>query len=163
MELVIIRPPLVYAGNAPGNFRRLLKLIQCGVPLPFLSVDNRRSMIALENLVDFIALCIEHPAAGSELFLVSDGTDVSTADIVRNIASGMGRSPHLISVPVVLMRIGAKVLRKEPMFSQLCGSLVIDSTKAREHLNWTPPLKTDDALFKAGKDYMALLSNKNRV
>lgn len=163
MELVIIRPPLVYGGNAPGNFHRLLKIVQLGMPLPFLAANNQRSMIALDNLIDFIAHCIKHPAAAGELFLISDGTDVSTADIVRSVASGMGRTARLIYVPVGAIRLGAKLLGKENMFSQLFGSLVIDSRKAHQLLDWTPPLGTTEALFKAGVDYMALSSKNGRV
>ncbi|MFQ6558117.1 NAD-dependent epimerase/dehydratase family protein [Pseudomonas sp. Lb2C1-1] len=163
MELVIIRPPLVYGGSAPGNFHRLLKIVQLGIPLPFLAANNQRSMIALDNFIDFIARCIKHPAAAGELFLISDGTDISTADIVRSVASGMGRTARLIYVPVGVIRLGAKLLGKESMFSQLFGSLVIDSRKAHQLLDWTPPLGTTEALFKAGADYMTLSSKKGRV
>ncbi|AXP02141.1 Nucleoside-diphosphate-sugar epimerase [Pseudomonas sp. 43mfcvi1.1] len=163
MELVIIRPPLVYGGSAPGNFHRLLKIVQLGMPLPFLAAHNQRSMIALDNLIDFIVHCIKHPAAAGELFLISDGTDVSTADIVRSVANGMGRKPRLIYVPVGVVRAVAKLLGRENMFSQLFGSLVIDSRKAHQLLDWTPPLRTTEALFKAGADYMTLSSKKGRV
>lgn len=163
MELVIIRPPLVYGGNAPGNFHRLLKIVQLGVPLPFLAANNQRSMIALDNLIDFIVHCIKHPAAAGELFLISDGTDVSTADIIRSVAHGMGRTARLIYVPVGVIRVGAKLLGRESMFSQLFGSLVIDSRKAHQLLDWAPPLRTTEALFKAGADYMTLSSKKGRV
>ncbi|MBD9461561.1 NAD-dependent epimerase/dehydratase family protein [Pseudomonas sp. Pdm06] len=163
MELVIIRPPLVYGGNAPGNFQRLLKIVRLGMPLPFLAANNQRSMIALDNLIDFIVHCIKHPAAAGELFLISDGADVSTVDIVRTIANGMGRKPRLIYVPVGVIRVAAKLLGRENMFSQLFGSLVIDSRKAHQLLDWTPPLGTTEALSKAGADYMTLSSKKGRV
>ncbi|WP_047226325.1 NAD-dependent epimerase/dehydratase family protein [Pseudomonas brassicacearum] len=163
MELVIIRPPLVYGGSAPGNFHRLLKIVRLGLPLPFLAANNQRSMIALDNLIDFIVHCIKHPAAAGELFLISDGTDISTVDIVRTIANGMGRKPRLIYVPVGVIRAATKLLGRENIFSQLFGSLVIDSRKAHQLLGWTPPLGTTDALFKAGADYMTLSSKKGRV
>jgi nucleoside-diphosphate-sugar epimerase len=162
MELVIIRPPLVYAGDAPGNFARLLKLVGMGLPLPFLASENRRSLVALENLIDFIIVCMEHPAAAGETFLISDGTDVSTADIVRAISTGMGRRPRLIYIPVGLIRWGARLLRRENLYSQLFGSLVIDSSKAQRLLGWTPQVSTSDALRQAGNDYMKLLSTKGR-
>lgn len=156
MELVIVRPPLVYAGHAPGNFARLLKLVASGIPLPFASVLNQRSMIALENLVDFITLCISHPSAGDQLFLVSDGEDLPTTSMLRLLAKGMGKPARLVPVPVSLMRWGAKALRREPMFNQLCGSLVIDSSKARQLLSWIPPVSVDDGLCKAAQDYLSL-------
>lgn len=152
MELVIIRPPLVYAGHAPGNFSRLLKLVASGVPLPFGLVRNQRSMMALENLADFIVLCTDHPAAANELFLVSDGVDFSISEIVKYLAEGMSKKVRLLTVPVSLMRLGAGVAGKQHVFEQLCGSLVIDSSKARNLLCWQSPLKADDALRKAGRD-----------
>ena len=156
MQLVIIRPPLVYAGDAPGNFQRLLKLVASGVPLPFALVDNRRSMIALENLVSFIGLCVEHPAAANELFLISDGTDVSTPQIISNLAKGMGRNSYLWPLPDSLMRWGASLLGKQAMYSQLCGSLAIDSRKAQNLLGWRPVVSAADALQQAGREYLSL-------
>jgi nucleoside-diphosphate-sugar epimerase len=151
MELVIIRPPLVYAGHAPGNFSRLLKLVNSGIPLPFGSVLNQRSMVALENLVDFIVLCTDHPAAANQTFLVSDGVDLSISEIVQCLAEGMGKKARLLNVPVSLMRLAARITRKKGIFEQLCGSLVIDSSKARHLLGWQPPLKANEALKKAGR------------
>ncbi|MBC3952347.1 NAD-dependent epimerase/dehydratase family protein [Pseudomonas folii] len=156
MDLVIIRPPLVYAGHAPRNFAKLMQWVRSGIPMPFAAIHNRRSMIALENLVDFIALCIKHPAAANELFLVSDGTDLSTAQMVTHLASGIGTTARLVPVPESLLRRGAKLLGRGPMYSTLCASLVVDSDKARRLLGWTPPLATIDALIKSGRDYRLL-------
>jgi nucleoside-diphosphate-sugar epimerase len=153
LELVIIRPPLVYAANAPRNFPRLLKWVASGVPLPFALINNRRSMIALENLLDFITLCIEHPAAANELFLISDGVDLSTAQIVCQLATSMGDRARLIPIPDWLMRWGARLLGRQHMYSTLCASLVIDSSKARQLLNWTAPLTPGEALLKSGREY----------
>ena len=153
MELVIVRPPLVYASHAPGNFQRLLKLVSIGLPLPFASVRNQRSMIALENLVDFITHCIDHPAAANELFLISDGIEFSMPEIVRSLAAGMGRKAYLLPLPDGLMRWGGRLLKKEGMYTQLCGSLIIDSSKARNLLGWSPRVTPAMALFKAGQDY----------
>lgn len=153
MELVIIRPPLVYAGHAPGNFQRLLKIVASGAPLPFATVSNQRSMIALENLVDFIALCVEHPAAANQLFLTSDGNDVSTTEIVRYLAAGMNQKARLFSVPNALMSCGASLLGKQAIYSQLYGSLAIDSSKARALIGWKPKKTPAKALFEAGRDF----------
>lgn len=153
MELVVIRPPLVYAGDAPGNFHRLMGIVNKGLPLPFQRVRNQRSMVARENLVDFIRLCVEHPLAANQIFVVSDGVDVSTPEIVRNLANGMGRSPRLFRFPLWLLCLGLTVLGKRTMYSQLCKSLVIDSAKSRDLLGWVPPVKPAQALFSAGKYY----------
>lgn len=162
MELVIIRPPLVYAGDAPGNFARLLKLVAMGLPLPFLASENRRSLVALENLINFIIVCMEHPAAAGETFLISDGTEISTADIVRSLSTGMGRCPRLVYIPVSWIRCGARLMRRDNLYSQLFGSLVVDSSKAQRLLGWTPPVSTAEALCQAGENYMKSLSNKGR-
>ncbi|MNZ46129.1 GDP-6-deoxy-D-talose 4-dehydrogenase [compost metagenome] len=161
MELVVIRPPLVYGAHAPGNFHRLLKLVAARIPLPFSRVRNRRSMVALENLADFIVHCVDHPAAANELFLISDGIDISTPGIIHHLAAGMGHGSCLLPVPVALMRCCAMLLGKEPVYTQLCGSLVIDSSKARDLLGWTPQITPEQALFKAGQDYQQRLASRS--
>ena len=153
MELVIIRPPLVFAANAPGNFLRLLKLVACGVPLPLGSVRNCRSMIALENLVDFIVTCTRHPAAANETFLISDNEDLSISEITRLLAKGMHKKNVLLPVPASLLRIGAKLIGKENLFTQLCCSLQIDSSKSRALLKWSAPVSAHTALVEAGESY----------
>ncbi|WP_243055517.1 SDR family oxidoreductase [Pseudomonas sp. BP01] len=153
VELVIIRPPLVYAAHAPGNFARLLKLVALGVPLPFGSVINQRSMVALENLVDFIALCIRHPAAAGETFHVSDDDDVSLPQMLKLLGRGMGRNVILLPVPTGLMALGAQLLGKKNLYTQLCGSLQVDATKSRSLLGWQPPVSAELALMQAGKNF----------
>lgn len=153
MDIVIIRPPLVYGANAPGNFRRLVKLVSLGIPLPFASVKNKRSMIALENLIDFIQRCVDHPLAANEVFLVSDEDSVSTPQIIKALASGMGSRVPLFPFPNLLLEGGAKALGKFSVYQQLCGSLEIDAQKSRSLLSWTPPLKAQDALEKAGRGF----------
>jgi nucleoside-diphosphate-sugar epimerase len=153
MELVIIRPPLVYAGHAPGNFNRLLKLVSLGVPLPFAALSNQRSMIALEHLTDLIALCVRHPAAANQTFLVSDGVDLSIAEIISFVASGMGKNVPLFSVPKSLMRYGALLLGQQSTYRQLCEPLVIDSSKSRSTLGWKPEHAPAALLFRAGQEF----------
>lgn len=155
MELVIIRPPLVYAGGAPGNFRRLMSLVRSGIPLPLLSVDNRRSMIALENLIDFIQTCIRHPLAANQTFVISDGKDLATPQIIQLLADGMGRPHRLFAFPVSLIGIGFSVINRKAMYSQLCKSLVVSSTKARLLLGWTAPVSPEKALAAAGRDFVS--------
>ncbi|MBY5937630.1 NAD-dependent epimerase/dehydratase family protein [Marinobacter nauticus] len=158
MELVIVRPPLVYAGQAPGNFGRLLKLVSAGIPLPFGAVSNFRSMVALDNLVDFLQSCILHPEASNETFLISDGEDLSLAQIIGCLAEGMAKRVILVPVPVAILSLGANILGKGAIIEQLCGSLQVDAGKARRVLGWTPVLDARQALKDAGKHYSLLKS-----
>lgn len=156
-ELVIIRPPLVYGPDAPGNFGRLLRLVASGLPLPLGRISNRRSLIARENLVDFIVTCISHPKAAGEVFLVSDGDDLSTTELVRQLAKGMGKSLLLLPVPTSALKFAATLLGRQNVYQQLCGSLRIDSTKARTVLNWSPPVSANEALRRVAHHYVARL------
>lgn len=155
LELVVIRPPLVYAAQAPGNFRRLLKLVSTGAPLPFASIHNQRTMVALENLVDFIVLACRHPQAAGQLYLVADDQSVSTREIVEHLAQGMSRRCINLPVPGFLLRWGLTALGKGSLHTQLCGSLVVSNAKARS-LGWTPARSAKDALAAAGRDYLSL-------
>ncbi|MBC3362650.1 NAD-dependent epimerase/dehydratase family protein [Pseudomonas sp. SWRI154] len=155
MELVVLRPPLIYAGHAPGNFGLLLRLIASGVPLPFLRVENKRSIISLENFIDLVQLCLEHDAAANRTFLVSDGEDVSTPQIIQYVARGMGRSARLFYLPDTFVRMVAELSGRKTTYDQLYGSLAIDSRKVRDILSWCPPMSPEEALFKAGKDYVS--------
>ncbi|WP_330115228.1 NAD-dependent epimerase/dehydratase family protein [Pseudomonas sp. JS3066] len=154
MELVIIRPPLVYGVGAPGNFGRLLRLVSLGIPLPFGRISNHRSMVSLTNLVDFIILCSTHPKAAGELFLISDGCDISTPQMMRALARGMGRRQVFLPIPEVLLIAAARALGKESMYKQLCGSLQVDSAKARALLGWSPLSDTQDELERIGRFYV---------
>lgn len=154
-ELVIIRPPLVYGVDAPGNFARLLKLVATGLPLPLGGINNRRSIISLENLVSFISLCIEHPAAAGQLFLVSDGGSICTTEMVLALGQGMGKKPLMLSVPDALLKFGAKLLGKESLYTQLFCSLEVESSKARELLGWQPKENTLEALERVGRLYVS--------
>jgi nucleoside-diphosphate-sugar epimerase len=154
-EYVIVRSPLVYDATAPGNFCRLLRLVSRGLPLPFESISNRRSMVALENLIDFLTLSISHPSAAQQLFLISDGVDVSTPEIIRYVAEGMGRNAKLFPVNRSFARWALGAIGKEPIFIQLWCSLQIDSSKARNLLGWKPKLDARQALISAGNLYRA--------
>lgn len=153
MELVIIRPPLVYAANAPGNFKRLLKIVSTGVPCPFSMVNNRRSLIALENLVDFIVTCLGHPLAANQVFLVADKTSVSTAEIIKYLASGMGTKARLFPMPKAILKFVATAAGQKSVYVQLCESLEVDAVKAYRMLSWVPPIETDNALKNAGYQF----------
>jgi nucleoside-diphosphate-sugar epimerase len=153
-ELVILRPPLVYAATAPGNFARLLHLVKAGVPLPLASVDNRRSFLALENLLDFIERCIDHPAASGQLFVVADGEDLATSELIRCLAEGMQRPPRLWPCPESILKFAAKLSGRASTYQQLCGNLQVNIDKARRLLDWSPPLEARQALRRAGWNYV---------
>lgn len=152
MEIVVVRPPLVYGPGVKANFRALMLAVARGIPLPFGAVDNRRSLIGLDNLVDAIIRCGEHPAAANETFLVSDGMDLSTPDLIRMLAAAMRRKARLIPVPVSLMRGAAQILNRGDVAQRLLGSLQVDITKARRVLDWTPPVTVDEGLRRAVRD-----------
>ena len=146
MEVVIIRPPLVYGPGVKGNFANLIKLVRKGLPLPLGAIHNRRSMIALDNLVDLIITCIDHPNAANQVFLASDGQDLSTTELLQGLAQAMGRSSRLLPVPGALLSLAATILGKKPVVDRLLGSLQVDISKTRELLDWTPPISVDDGL-----------------
>ena len=150
LEVVVIRPPLVYGPGVKANFRSLAQWIRRGVPLPLGAiVSNRRSLIGVDNLVDLITTCILHPDARNEIFLASDGEDMSTAELARRMASAMGVVARLVPVPVALMKACASLLRARGSVDRLTDSLRIDSSKARNVLGWTPPVSVHEGLRRA--------------
>ncbi|ENX25311.1 hypothetical protein F891_03384 [Acinetobacter sp. CIP 101966] len=155
-ELVVIRPPLVYAAHAPGNFARLLKLVASNLPLPFADTNNKRSFVALENLVDFIQTCIEHPNAANQTFLVADQTPISTRELVQYLKQGMGKPARFIYIPQPLMKLGAACIGKSKLYEQLFESLEVDTIKAQKLLGWTAPLSTQQAMLQAGQNYLKM-------
>ena len=146
MEIVIIRPPLVYGPGVKANFAALMRAVQQGWPLPLGAVANLRSLVALDNLVDFIVTCISHPQAANQNFLVSDGQDLSTTELVRGMAQAVGVSARLLPVPVWALQAGATLLGKGDAVQRLCGNLQVDISKARTLLGWVPPVSVTDAL-----------------
>lgn len=149
MEVVIVRPPLVYGPGAKANFAALLRAVARGCPLPLAAIDNRRSLVGLDNLVDFLLLCLEHPAAANQTFLVSDGEDLSTPDLVHRLSRAMDRPARLWPVPPAVLQAGAALLGRRAAAERLCGSLQIDIAKARTLLNWSPPVSVDEGLRRA--------------
>jgi len=146
MEMVIIRPPLVYGPGVKANFATMVRWLQRGVPLPLGAIHNARSLVALDNLVDLIFICIDHPAAANQTFLVSDGEDVSTPELLRRMASTMGKRARLVPVPQWILETGARLLGQPDLAQRLCGSLQLDISKTRELLGWAPPLSLDEGL-----------------
>lgn len=146
LEVVILRPPLVYGPNAPGNFARLLSWLRRGVPLPLGAVKNLRSFVFLGNLVDLILCCVRHPAAAQQIFLVSDGHDLSTTELLQKIGTALGKVPLLIPVPVSFLKGILIVLGKKGLSQQLLSSLQVDMTATKQILDWSPPFDVDTAL-----------------
>ena len=140
MEVVIIRPPLVYGPSVKGNFAAMIRMIQRGWPLPLGSIQNKRSLVALDNLADLIVTCIDHPAAANQVFLAGDGDDLSTTELLRGVANAMGKPLRLVPVPAGLLRFGAMLLGRQAMAERLLGSLQVDISKTHDLLGWEPPL-----------------------
>ncbi len=155
MEVVVIRPPLVYGPNAPGNFGSLMRWLKRGVPLPLGAIHNQRSLVALGNLVDLIVLCLTHPAAANQTFLVSDGEDVSTTELLRRMGQALGCPARLIPVPASWLKLAATMVGKPDVAQRLCGSLQVDISKTRQLLGWSPPLTLDQGLKKAAEGVWA--------
>lgn len=146
-EVVILRPPLMYGARVKANLRSLCNAVRQGVPLPFGCVTrNRRSLLNVRNLAHAIALAVTHPAAAEETFLVSDGEAVSTAELVRRIAAAAGRKPRMLPVPISLLHALGTVTGKRATIERLTGSLVIDDTKIRTKLGWSPPFTMEEGL-----------------
>ena len=150
MEVVIIRPPLVYGPGVKGNFATMVRWMEKGIPLPLGCVrDNRRSLVALDNLVDLILTCIDHPAAANQIFLAGDDEDLSTSELLRRLAKAAGRRARLLPVPVRALEIAAALVGKREIARRLLGSLQVDISKTRELLDWAPPLTVDEGLRRA--------------
>lgn len=155
MEVVIIRPPLVYGPGVKANFASIMRWLVRGLPLPLGAVTrNRRSLVALDNLVDLIVVCLSHPAAANQTFLVSDGEDLSTADLFRRMGEALGHPARLLPVPPTLLRLGASLLGKPELMQRLCGSSQVDISKTRQLLGWAPPLSVDEGLEKAAEGFL---------
>ena len=152
MEVVIIRPPLVYGRGVKGNFASMQRLVARGLPLPLGAIHNKRSLVALDNLIDLIITCVDHPAAANQVFLVSDGEDLSTSELLRRVGSAMGRPARLLPVPSALMYLGATILGKKAIAQRLLGSLQVDISKARDLLDWDPPISVDEGLRRCLKE-----------
>lgn len=153
MEVVILRPPLVYGPGVKGNFLRLMQAIEQRRPLPLGGIQNQRSLIYLGNLVDAIRLCIAHPKAAGQTFLVSDGGDVSTPELVRRIAAALGRRTLLLPVPVSWMRYAGRLLGKQAAVERLLGSLCVDISPLREKLGWMPSYTMQEGLAATAQWY----------
>jgi nucleoside-diphosphate-sugar epimerase len=146
LEVVIVRPPLVYGPGVRANFEALMRAVARGVPLPFSAIHNRRSLVALDNLVDLIACCVDHPRAAGQTFMVSDDEDLSTPDLIRHMAKAMDRPARLLNVPVEVLRMAAKLAGKSSSIQRLVENLQVDISKTKTLLDWTPVIDVDEGL-----------------
>lgn len=155
LEVVIVRPPLVYGAGVKGNFLQLLKVVGKGIPLPLASVNNRRSLLYVGNLVDALITCATHPAAAGQTYLVSDGEDISTPDLLRRLAAALGVPARLFPCPSSLLRLAATMAGKSAQAERVLGSLQVDSDKMRRDLNWRPPYSLQQGLQATADWYSA--------
>ena len=150
LEIVVVRPPLVYGPGVKANFQTLITVVRKGIPLPLAAVrHNRRSLIALDNLANLLITCARHPLAANQVFLASDGEDLSTAELLQRLARAMGKPTRLFYVPEWILSFSARVLGKQQATQRLLGSLQVDSSKARNLLGWVPPVSVDEGLRRA--------------
>lgn len=154
MEVVIIRPVLVYGPGVKANFLSMMRWLYRGIPLPLGLIQNKRSLVALDNLVDLIVICLQHPAAANQVFLVSDGEDLSTPELLRRVAVHLGKQARLLSVPKILLTTCAMLLGKRQISQRLCSSLQVDISKTKTLLDWVPPVSVDQALKKTANYFL---------
>ena len=155
MEVVIVRPPLVYGPGVKANFLTMMRWVKRGLPLPLGAIHNQRSLVALDNLTDFLMLCTSHPAAANQTFLVSDGEDLSTTELLVRMAAALGKPSRLIPVPEWILSAVASLLGRGEFARRLCGSLRVDVSKAKTWLGWSPPLSVDEGLRRVAADFLA--------
>lgn len=153
LGLIIVRPPLIYGGSGRGSFRSLLQLVQRGVPLPFANVRNRRSLVGLDNVVDLLVRCVRDPRALGEAFLVSDGHDVSSAELVQKLAAALGRQPRLFPLPVPAVRWVANKVGRSELAARLYDSFQLDTSKVLRLLGWKPPCSLEDGLQRLASSF----------
>jgi nucleoside-diphosphate-sugar epimerase len=163
LEVVIVRPPLVYGENAPGNFARMMKALVRGTILPLASVQNMRSFIYLDNLVDALILCATHRNANGQIYLVCDGEDISTPELLRRLGTAMGHPARLLPCPESLLKLAGNMFGKSDQIQRLLGSLQVDSSKIRRELDWRPPCTLDQGLRATAESYSLSRNGYNRV
>lgn len=154
MEVVIIRPVLVYGPGVKANFRSMMSCLKKGIPLPLGGINNLRSMVALDNLVDLIVTCISHPSAKNSVFLVSDDCDVSTSELLRRMAVALGIPPRFFSVPSCILNVVTQLLGRQDIYHRLYGSLQVDISLTKQKLGWSPSVCMDDALRKTAEHFI---------
>ena len=161
LEVAIVRPPLVYGPGVRANFLSMMRWVARGLPLPLGAIHNRRSLVALDNLVDLLTVCAQHPAAANRTFLVSDGEDLSTTDLVRRIGIAMGKPARLIPVPAAILALAGTLVGRKAVISRLCGSLQVDLAETRDVLGWRPVIDVDAALKNTTAAFLSGAGNRD--
>ena len=154
MEVVIIRPPLVYGPGVKANFLSMIKMLDKGIPLPFGNVSNKRSLVFIDNLVDLLLRVVDHPKAAGQIFLVSDDHDVSTTTLLKAMSSALGKKAKLIPVPIFVLKAIFYLIGKPGLSRRLLGSLCLDITKTKELLNWKPPVSFEVGIQKTASSFL---------
>ena len=154
LEVVIIRPPLVYGPGVKGNFLSLLSWLDKGILLPLGAIHNQRSLVGIDNLIDLIITCISHPAAANQTFLVSDDEYLSTTELLRRISKALGKPARLVPAPASLLQLVAKILGKQNIAQRLLGNLQLDISHTKEILGWAPPVSVDEGLSKTAEWFL---------
>ncbi|MFG3694038.1 NAD-dependent epimerase/dehydratase family protein [Stutzerimonas stutzeri] len=157
LEVVIVRPPLVYGPGVKANFQSMMFWLARGVPLPLGAIRNRRSLVALDNLVDLLTVCLDHPCAAGQAFLVSDGEDLSTTELLRRLGVALGKPARLVPVPAALLWSAGALLGKRAVIERICGSLQVDAGKTQSLLGWSPLVSVDEALAMTTADFVKRL------
>ncbi len=157
MQVVILRPPLVYGPGVRANFLSMMRWLRSGVPLPLGGINNRRSLIGVGNLVDLICICLRHPAAAGEVFMASDGEDLSTPELLKRLATALGTKARLLPVPAALLEDMAALVRQRALVQRLCLTLCVDDRKARKTLNWQPLFSIDEELGRTARTFLQSL------
>lgn len=158
MEVVIIRPPLVYGPEVRANFLTMMRWLYKGIPLPLGIIHNKRTLVALDNLVDLIIICLDHPAAANQVFVAGDGEDLSTTELLRRLGLALGRPARLLPVPASLLKAGAALFGRRDILQRLCESLQVDISKARNVLGWNPPISVDEGLRRTAQSFLAAVT-----
>lgn len=153
MKVIIIRPPLVYGPGVKGNFESLIKVVKLGFPLPIALIDNKRSLIALDNLIDLIVTCISHPDAVNQIFLASDGEDISTLNLVKKISVAFDQNPYIFPFPITMMKVATKLMGKGIIADRLFEDHRVNISKTQKVLNWKPVISIDDQIQKIASSY----------
>lgn len=154
LEVVIIRPPLVYGPGVKANFLSMMRMIDKGIPLPFGAIKNQRSLVYLDNLSSLILTCCEHSSAPGQTFLASDGHDVSTTQLMRTIALSMGKTPRLLPIPMSWIQAGSSVLNKQHIAQRICGSLQVEIGSTKDTLKWEPPVTFEEGIKRTVEAYL---------
>lgn len=153
MELVIIRPPLIYGGGVKANFRSLIQLCKKPIPLPFGHIHNKRSLVSLENLNSFIELCCHHPHAANQTFLISDDRDISTAELINTIKGALGQKSWQLPIPATVLKMTFSMLGKQNLNERLLANLQVDISKAKQLLHWKPVISFDEGIKRTVNEY----------